>query len=102
MGDSLEAILEECETCGIPWPDEIAEHFEQRQPWMDFYLMAYADLATCRGGSGQVPWLAIDRYCERFGFDDDFAIWFIRCIRSIDDAHVAVWKKQQPQSQGGP
>ena len=101
MGDSLEAILEECEAGDIPWPDEITAHFEQREPWMDFYLMAYADLSTCRGSSGQVPWLAIDRYCERFGFDDDFALWFIRCIRSIDDAHVEVWKKQQAQTQGG-
>jgi hypothetical protein len=95
MGDSLDAILEECDAGDIPLPAAVLQHLEQREAWMDFYLQAFADLATCRGASGQIPWLAIDRYCERFGFDDDFALWFIRCIRLIDDQHRAVWKRQQ-------
>ena len=95
MGDSLGAILEECGSSGMALPATIQDHLEQREPWMDFYLGAYNDLATCRGPSHCVPWLAIDRYCQRFGFDDEFSIWFIRCIRAIDDAHLGVWKEQQ-------
>jgi hypothetical protein len=95
MGDSLEAIIEECDAGEMSLPDAILEHLEQREAWMDFYLQAFADLDTCRGPGGKVPWLAIDRYCERMGFDDDFALWFIRCIRIIDDEHTAVWKQQQ-------
>ena len=95
MGDGLEAIVEECEAGGIAPPDEILAHFEQREPWMDFYLLAYQDLASDRGSSGKVSWLTLDRYCERLGFDDDFSLWFMRCIRVIDDAFTEVWRQQQ-------
>ena len=99
MGDSLEAILEECEAGGVALPDEILDHFERTEPWMDMYFRAFADLSTCRGSGGQIPWLAIDRYCERYRMDDHFALWFIRCIRVIDDEHVAVWREQQAREE---
>lgn len=99
MGDSLDAILEECEAGGVLLPDEIVAHFEQREPWMDIYFQAFEDLSTCRGHSGKVPWLAIDRYCERLGIDGDFALWFTRCIRKIDDAFTAVWKEQKDREE---
>ena len=31
--------------------------------------------------------------------DDHFALWFIRCIRVIDDEHVAVWREQQAREE---
>ena len=98
MGVGLSAIIEECEAGDIPLPDEILDHFDRKEPWMDFYLMAYDDLDTCRGSSGRIPWLAMDRYAERYGFDDDFALWFIRCIRAVDDVCVEVGKEQQARS----
>jgi len=99
MGDSLDAILEECEAGGITPPDDILAHFEQREPWMDFYLQAYDDLSSDRGSSGKVSWLATDRYCERHHFDDDFSLWFMRCIRVIDNAFTEVWREQQKQEE---
>ncbi|MGI9500209.1 MAG: hypothetical protein ACR2P3_09235 [Geminicoccaceae bacterium] len=98
MGDSLDAILIECDAGDLELPSEITNHFMAKEPWMDVYLDAYSDLSTCRSHGGYVPWTAVDRYAERFEMDDDFAIWFYRAIRSIDDAYVKVGKEEQAKA----
>ncbi len=99
MGDSLAAILEECrENDKVP-PKPILDHLDKRESWMDFYLGCYNELGGDRGSGNRVTWLAMDRYCERFEFDPDFAVWFMRCIRAIDGAHIEVWKSQEKADQ---
>lgn len=68
---------------------------------MDFYFEAYDDLATCKGESGFIPWLAIDAYARRFDFDQEFAVWFISAIREIDKVSAEVRREQQPAPKAG-
>lgn len=55
---------------------------------LELYWRAYSELTTCRpasfGGLLPVPWTAIDRYAERYGFDDDQFEWLVYICDKLD------------------
>lgn len=40
------------------------------------------------GVPGRVPWTAIDRYAERFGWHDDQYLYFLEIIEQLDRAYL--------------
>jgi hypothetical protein len=55
-----------------------------RQPWMDFYIVAHDELGSERTINGLIPWSAIRRYAEHYGFGGGEFEWFKRVIWAID------------------
>jgi hypothetical protein len=58
---------------------------------MEIFAEAFRELGTCRqiGFSiGPIPWLAVDAYCTRHGFDDEISADMFYIIRQVDDAYL--------------
>ena len=68
-------------------PDFGADHVEEREPWMDFYLDAFFELDSDRNAGGMpIPWTSIDGYAQRHGIlGRDFDI-FKDLVRALDKA----------------
>ena len=63
---------------------------------MDFYMVAYTDLRTCRNEQGEVPWLAINAYAYRYEIRGDEFDWLVRVINYLDQYFAA----RRPEGEG--
>lgn len=62
------------------------------EPGLDFYMVAFNELSTCRqmGMSvGPIPWDAVQAYADSFGLDDETADTLLRMVRALDAAFLA-------------
>ena len=84
MGPHVEAVIAQCRTQKREVPESIQKRLEMIEPWMDFYMIAFADLDTCRDQNERIPWSAIDAYAYRYGLLGIDFDWLVRVIRSIE------------------
>lgn len=48
------------------------------------------------GGVGPIAWMAVDRYAERYGLDDDAYERFVALIREMDGTYLAKVNEKTP------
>lgn len=68
---------------------------------LELYLQAFWELSSCRDvgfGEGQIPWLAIDRYCQSLGLDIDQELALFHHVRAMDNVYL---KHQSKKSESG-
>jgi hypothetical protein len=84
-----------------PPPDALPE---KEMPEIDgvaaMYWQHFSELQTERplgamGGAGSIPWSSIDRYAERFGYDEEGYLDFLEIIRFLD----GLWLKNMQDKQ---
>lgn len=74
---------------------ELPEAIENQPVLLDglgIYMTAFQSLSTCRafsqGTIGPIPWLAIERYAERYDFDEDSFTLLEVYIQKMDDVYI--------------
>jgi hypothetical protein len=86
-----------------PLPPKVSELLAQ-EPAVEesdrLFMDAFWALSTCRSsgfGIGPIPWLAIDQYAQRHGYDDDqeFMTAFTAIMMEID-AGFRAWHAAHP------
>lgn len=79
-------------------PDRVA-NAPTLGPHQEVYWDAFQELTTCRalgfGGVGYIPWDAMSKYAEFYGFSHDAAQDFFIIIRFMDRAYVEWVDKQR-------
>lgn len=48
-------------------------------------------------GVGPIPWTAIDRYAERYGFHGDGFGYLLKMVRALDDAFLRHQKQKHAE-----
>jgi hypothetical protein len=64
---------------------------------LEMYYEAFTELSTCRQvgmGMGPIPWTAIDRYGDRYGFQGEGFEYLVRMVRALDDVFLAHSRKK--------
>lgn len=97
QGPTIKKILPNIIRLRLPMPKTIAEA-PVLQTGLSFYLEAYIDLATCRGGMGDgpIPWTAAMDWARfhRLSRDQTEDFWFI--ISRMDEWWLE-WKEKNPK-----
>lgn len=70
QGPVEENILEQCLRYDRPYPDPIANAPELAMG-LEMFFVGYQDLTTCRDFNGNIPWMSIETYGEKKGWDVD-------------------------------
>ena len=77
---------------GQPLPPEANEPERTGDPYIeDWYMRAFHRLSSCRDysfGAGPIPWVAIDRYSDRHGLDEQNHQVFEDVIYQMDSAYL--------------
>jgi hypothetical protein len=58
---------------------------------LSIYYEAFTELSTCRyvgNVPGPIPWLAVDRFAIRHGYEDEEFSRLVRLMRAMDDAFL--------------
>ena len=92
-GGVADSISAQMELDGVELPKEIREQPRIRSDLL-VYLDAFYELDSERShGTSlvRIPWSCIVRYGDRYGFDVEELVYF---IRKMDDAHLASLRKK--------
>lgn len=69
---------------------------------LEMYYEAFTELSTCRNAGmsvGPIPWTAIDRYGQRYGFQGDGFDYLVRMVRALDDTFLAHSRKKAKEEE---
>lgn len=97
QGPVIKKILPNIIKLKLPIPKAIREA-PVLQPGLGFYMEAYLDLATCRGGMGDgpIPWTAGIQYARWLDLDRDQTENFWYIITQVDEWYLG-WSKNNQQ-----
>jgi hypothetical protein len=95
---ALRKVLPNIIRMGLPLPKAAVETPEL-QVGLDFYMEAFIDLGTCRGGMGDgpIPWHHCMAYADNLELDQEETddLWYI--IAKLDEA----WLEYQERKRNG-
>lgn len=107
FGSKDKKIIDDCYRSGRPVPPKI-KNAPVLGPGLSMYFTAFNDLTTCRGigfGPGPIPWMAMDRYCQRLLLRGPDRSDFLYLMREMDNAYLQFQSDQMDKARtngGGP
>jgi hypothetical protein len=102
MGKDEEFLMQQARRAGMRnLPDRLANAPEVRDGLQLFYL-AFLELTTCRGlgyaSAGPVPWMAVDRYCERHEITGEQCEDMHYFVAKMDEAYLKWQRAKSPKT----
>jgi hypothetical protein len=90
LGATEQSIAKQAIRSGEPLPDRIANAPKLRLG-LQLYFNAFFDLDSERAQGftiGRIPWIAICRYAEFYGFDEEQSQALLYFIKAMDTVHL--------------